>query len=211
MNRDPHLDKLTRISTLAPRVTLTDILFIEREMGDVLGYHWVKSGYGLWLPGDERGHWSSKWDEELGFIEPHKLHSGDPIRARMAAERLIQEPVELTAEMRRSIEDTLDRCMCVSDWRIVAAAIETTHIHVLMTRTVRDIERTLTWLAQETTKSIHLETAHRGHVWCKGRWNQYVFEHDHWDKTIDYIERHNERRGLGRRPYRFLRDASSKK
>ena len=52
------------------------------RMRQTLGYHIVISGYGLWLPGDERGHWSEAWDAELGFIEPHALHAGDPVRKR---------------------------------------------------------------------------------------------------------------------------------
>jgi len=48
-------------------------------MGQTIGYHLVKSGFGLWLPGDERGHWSEAWDAQLGYIEPHTLHPGDVI------------------------------------------------------------------------------------------------------------------------------------
>jgi hypothetical protein len=29
-------------------------------MPNTIGYHIVKTGYGLWLPGDERGSWSPK-------------------------------------------------------------------------------------------------------------------------------------------------------
>ena len=45
-------------------------------MANTLGYHYVKSTYGQWLPGDERGHWSTAWDAQIGFIEPHMLHRG---------------------------------------------------------------------------------------------------------------------------------------
>ena len=66
-------------------------------MPNTIGYHVVKSCYGLWLPGDERGSWSDAWDKEIGFIEPHKLHPGDPTRARMAKERMKQPAVRLSA------------------------------------------------------------------------------------------------------------------
>ena len=59
----------------------------DGRMLRTIGFHIVISGYGLWLPGDERGHWSDAWDEELGFVEPHTLHAGDPVRKRMAEER----------------------------------------------------------------------------------------------------------------------------
>jgi hypothetical protein len=52
-------------------------------MPRTIGYHIVFSGFGLWLPGDERGHWSEQWDDELGLIEPGTLHEGDPVRLRL--------------------------------------------------------------------------------------------------------------------------------
>ncbi|MDY7107054.1 MAG: hypothetical protein SYC29_00300, partial [Planctomycetota bacterium] len=35
-----------------------------------IGYHLVKSAYGQWLPGDEAGHWSTAWDERIGYLHP---------------------------------------------------------------------------------------------------------------------------------------------
>jgi hypothetical protein len=51
-------------------------------MPRAFGYHIVISGFGLWLPGDERGHWSEQWDDELGLSEPRTLHQGDAERLR---------------------------------------------------------------------------------------------------------------------------------
>src|SRR5688500_9759552 len=101
-------------------------------MRRTLGYHIVISGYGLWLPGDDRGHWSEAWDSELGYIEPHKLHAGDPIRKRMAQERQKHAPVLLDVPMLKIVCDVLGRCAADSDWTIAAASIERTHTHLLM-------------------------------------------------------------------------------
>jgi hypothetical protein len=65
-------------------------------MANTLGYHYVKSCYGLWLPGDDRGSWSEAWDEQIGFVEPHTLHAGDPVRHRMAEERMRYAVVRLS-------------------------------------------------------------------------------------------------------------------
>ena len=173
-------------------------------MPRTLGYHIVISGFGLWLPGDERGHWSEAWDEELGFIEPHTLHPGDPVRRRMAEERQKHRPVKLDATMQAVVIDTIARCRAESDWRIAAASIEATHTHLLMTYSDRDIDKTVKWLKDQMTKAIHRETSHAGPVWCKGRWRSYIFEPDVWRNTRAYIERHNERRAAGPRPYPFV-------
>ena len=173
-------------------------------MAHTLGYHVVISGHGLWLPGDERGHWSAAWDENVGFVEPHTLHGGDPVRLRMAAERLLHPPVRLSFEMMAVITDTLARCAAQSEWRIAAASIEPTHTHLLLTYSTRDINNTVKWIKDQATKSIHRTTAHAGPVWCEGRWRSFIFTEPVWQTTQRYIERHNERRGQAAHPYAFI-------
>jgi hypothetical protein len=175
-------------------------------MARTLGYHIVVSGYGLWLPGDERGHWSEAWDEEIGFVEPHTLRAGDPVRKRMAEERQLHPPVRLDAAMQIVVADTIGWCRAESDWRIAAASNEATHAHLLLTYVVRDIDNTVKWLKDQVTKATHRTTSHAGPVWCKGRWRSFVFDPAIWRNTRLYIERHNERRGVGARPYAFVDD-----
>ena len=57
---------------------------------------------------------------------------------------------------------------------------------------------------QQMTKSVHQNTPHQGPVWCERRWRGFIFDEVHWNRTVDYIERHNERKGLPRKPYRFI-------
>ncbi len=169
-----------------------------------LGYHFVKTAYGLWLPGDDRGHWSEAWDQEIGLIEPGRLHPADPIRLRMAQERMTQPPTRLDADMVAAVADAVGRCVTQSDWKIVAASIEATHMHLLITFTLRDIDTTLKWITDQATKAVHRETAFSGKLWGKGRWREFIFDESHWRNLIRYIERHNIRRGLLPRPYPWI-------
>lgn len=164
----------------------------------------MKSTYGLWLPGDGRGHWSTDWDAEIGYIEPHKLHAGDPVRKRMAAERMKHEPTFLSPQMIAAVADAIGCCVEQSDWRVAAATIEPTHMHLLMTYTERDIDKTAKWIAQQTTKAVHRSTSHVGPVWCEGKWLGFVYEESHWNNLRAYIERHNLRRGLPAQPWRWI-------
>ena len=175
-------------------------------MGNTLGYHYVKSCYGLWLPGDDRDSWSEAWDERIGFIEPHALHPGDPVRRRMAEERIKYAPVRLSPNMIDVVVTAIADCIAASagGLSVVAAAIEPTHIHLLIPYSGRDIDKTAKWLADRTTKAVHARTCHLGPIWCKGKWCSYVFDESHWENTIQYVERHNVRRGRVPRPYSFL-------
>lgn len=177
---------------------------VQRIMANTIGYHLVKSGFGLWLPGDSRGHWSTAWDEEIGYIEPHKLHEGDPVRKRMAMERMKHPPTRLDVAMIGAVANAIGHCVGESDWAIVAAAIEPTHMHLLMTYTTRDVDKTAKWLAQRTTKAVHQETPFAGPVWCEGKWLGFIFDIEHWASTRLYIERHNIRRGLGPQPWAWI-------
>ena len=106
--------------------------------------------------------------------------------------------------MQRIVAETIRRCRAESDWRIAAASIEATHTHLLITYTERDINHTVKWLKNQLTKAIHRQTAHTGPVWCKGCWRAFVYEPAVWRNIRLYIERHNERRGSGARPYPFV-------
>ena len=175
-------------------------------MVKTLGYHYVKSTYGLWLPGDDRGSWSAAWDEQIGYVEPHMLHQGDAVRRRMAEERMKHDPVRLTEEMKNVVAAAVAECVAKSagSLTITAAAIESTHVHLLIPYSGRDIHKTAKWFADQTTKDVHRHTTHGGPVWCKGKWCSYIFDGPRWQKTQEYIDRHNVRSGRESRPYSFL-------
>ena len=92
-------------------------------MARTLGYHWVKSCHGLWLPGDDRGSWSEAWDAELGFIEPHMLHEGDPVRKRMAEERMKHPPMRLTDAMIEIVAQAIGDCVARSNGGLAVAKL----------------------------------------------------------------------------------------
>ena len=160
-------------------------------MANTIGYHYVRSGYGRWLPGDDRGHWSEAWDQQIGLVEPRTLHVGDPVRRRMT-----HPPVRWSADVQRVITACIQRCAEASPWDVAGYAIEPTHLHLLLTYTTQDIYGTAKWLGQQMTKAVHRETDHVGPVFCDGRWLRFVYDADHWDRLIGYVQRHNLRRGL---------------
>jgi hypothetical protein len=160
-------------------------------MPNTIGYHYVRSAYGLWLPGDSRGNWSEAWDREIGFTEPHTLHVGDPVRHRMAEERRKHPSVRWSPDVRIAITRAVEGCAAVSDWSIAALGIEQTHLHLAITYTTTDVEGTAKWLGQQMTKAVHRDTSHAGPVFCKGHWLQFIYEPGHWDRLLAYIEAHN--------------------
>ena len=123
----------------------------------------------------------------------------------MARERLKHPPTRLTPAMIEAVSSAIAACVAASEWKIAAAAIEPTHIHLLMTFTSRNIDNVAKWIAQQTTKSVHRETDFIGPIWCEGKWLTFVFDNEHWDNTQKYIERHNLRRGLPAQPWNWIK------
>ncbi|MCI0332473.1 MAG: transposase [Planctomycetes bacterium] len=173
-------------------------------MPRTIGYHIVKSAHGLWLPGDTRGHWSSAWDEQIGYFDPRHLHAGDPARERMAKERMKHPPTRFSPAMIEAVASAVGECAGSSDWQVAAAAIESTHMHLLLTYTERDVDGTAKWIAQVTTKSVHKTTSSSVPVWCEGKWLEFIYDQSHWENLQRYIERHNLRRGLPLKPWNWI-------
>jgi REP element-mobilizing transposase RayT len=173
-------------------------------MAVTLGCHLVLSAYGMWLPGDERGHWSSEWDEQLGYIQPHHLSAGDPVRERMARELMKHPATRLDVPIIRAIAEAVGRCVGESNWQLSAFTLEPTHAHLLITYSNRPIAGTVKWIKQRTTRAVHETTGHAGPVWCGGSWKSFVFDGPRWNNTVRYIQRHNERKGLPASPYAFV-------
>jgi REP element-mobilizing transposase RayT len=175
-------------------------------MSRTLGFHVIKSTYGTWLPGDSRGSWSEAWSPQRGFYEAHRFHEGDERRLDISVDRMRHAPLILDAEKIAIIVGAITMCVERSngDLRIVAAAIEPTHMHLLIVNVGRDIDVTAKWLADQTTKAIHRQTSYRGPIWTKNNWCHHIDQQDHWENAIVYIDEHNVRAGRGSRPYPFL-------
>jgi len=170
---------------------MTSAALLGILMPNTIGYHYVRSAYGLWLPGDGRGSWSEAWDRQVGFVEPHTLHAADPVRHRMAEERRKHPAVPWTAQMQSALRATIERCAAASEWDVAAVGIAPTHLHLALTYTTTDIDGTAKWLGQQMAKAVHANTAHAGPVFCKGHWLQFIYEPDHWARLLAYINAHN--------------------
>jgi REP element-mobilizing transposase RayT len=175
-------------------------------MHTTLGFHVTKSTYGTWLPWDRRGSWSEGWSPARGYYGAHQFHERDARRERMARSRMKHAPVVLSDAMLQAIVESLGECVQKSqgDLRIIAAAIERTHMHLLIPNTGRDINITAKWIADQTTKRVHRTTGHQGPVWTKNPWCDHIDDQEHWENAILYIDEHNIRAGRGSRPYSFL-------
>lgn len=172
-----------------------------------LGYHVVKTAYGRWLPGDERGSWSEAWSAGRGFYGAHQFHAGDEARRMIATARMRYAPATLTEEVQCAVEHAVSDCVNSANGklRIIAAAMEPHHMHLLIAfEGEHPVSSTVRWLFHKATRKVHATTSHTGPVWVKNHWCGEIENDVQWDNAIEYIEQHNVRAGRQRRPYSFL-------
>jgi len=106
----------------------------------MLGFHLVSTTYGTWLPGDPRGHWSpiltpdGKLVYHSGVPQP-----GDPMTEEWARKQMKHDMVVLTPGERKAMGDSFGRTTQRYAYRVFAAALWSTHVHLVIANSAENI------------------------------------------------------------------------
>jgi REP element-mobilizing transposase RayT len=91
--------------------------------------------YGTWLPGDERGFVSSKFEgdtPERRNNEPGRLYDeGRPDLHRIAENKLAGDPVRLTRAQAEAVRRPFEETARYRGWQLLAGAIMANHVHLV--------------------------------------------------------------------------------
>jgi REP element-mobilizing transposase RayT len=180
-----------------------------------VGIHVIWTSYGTWLPGDDRGHWSPLFDFYGNLIElGGRLNRSDlATRTRAlnlmkeAAKILSDEEVAVVAETLGSMVSRPETTSVMPDLSVVyAAAIEKTHVHLLLAPVNEDIGTVVGRLKGKTSSNVLALPSNRGRTrtWTAKYWKVFLFDTDALAAVRDYIENHNVRRGLPPSPFPWI-------
>jgi hypothetical protein len=88
----------------------------------------------------------------------------------------------------------------------VAAAIEPTHVHLLIGPCEEDISAFAGRIKGRSSSELGRipENAGRKRVWTEGYWNVFLFDEEAVRTVKDYVEDHNRRRGLPSAPFTWV-------
>ena len=173
--------------------------------------HVVWTTYGTWLPGDARGHWSPLLDF-YGRLKRagHQLNLADPETHRHArsimkepAKRLTGNDSQVVAgEIGRQLSPGMPGAM----WKIHAATIEPTHVHLLFGRLRDDIGTVVGRLKSRTSSVLLKQTTNvgRSRIWTAGYWKVFIFDESVIPIVIQYIQEHNLRRRQPAAPFDWI-------
>jgi hypothetical protein len=177
------------------------------------GIHPIWTTYGTWLPGDRRGHWSPLFDIYGRVVEQGgRLQLPDEVTRRAASTSLREPPFRLdeidaalvASEVSNHVNDGAPYC----DRPVaIAAAIEPTHIHLLLGPVREDLRTLVGRLKGKSSSAVLASGRHdnRRHVWTEGYWKVFLFDALGIEAVTDYILDRHRRTGRGINPYPWCR------
>jgi REP element-mobilizing transposase RayT len=173
-----------------------------------VGIHLAWTAYGTWLPGDDRGHWSPLFDEYDRILERGgRLAYGDPISQFAARERMTEPAKILNTDDRLLVADKIGSLAGGPNQpRAYAAAIEETHVHLLLGPVAEKIHKTAGRIKGTTSSALLKLPANRGrsHIWTARYWKVFLYDDAAFVAVKRYIEEHNLRRGITASPFPWI-------
>ncbi len=188
----------------------------------ILGYHFIFSAYGFWLPNDPRGSWSDVVREfELRKYGPAtKVNTTRSVAAnshdhalRLAAKKALRyPPVRFTGQQAVLIARGFGDAQAQHAYVIHALGILPDHVHLVTLNHGNDIDKFAAHLKAKATSRLnahgahplaeHISTSGRIHSpWSRNYWCPFIYDVEHYLKAIAYVEQNPVKAGL--RPQRW--------
>jgi REP element-mobilizing transposase RayT len=174
---------------------------------NTVAIHLVWNTYMTWPPGDDRGHWSALFDL-YGHLtgQGHQLNLPDPVTVEIA-KSLAKEPERVLTELdRQIIAETIGAVVTEYQVPVYAAAIERTHVHLLLGPTDEPIENLVGRIKGRSSSQVIKRGSEpgRGRTWTTGYWAVFVYDLGAIPTIQNYTEEHNRRKGLAYAPYEWI-------
>lgn len=184
----------------------------------MLGAHLIVSAYGLWLPNDPRGSWSTSVRAqhlyEVGGdatkVVVRNSVAGRPHdrRSRLEAKQKLARPaVKFDGVQARAIVRGIAALLPKIKLAIHALAVMPDHVHVVAAPQPLDLGKLIEALKRAGTRGMNAEQRHpfvdhprsNGRLpspWAAGGWKVLLYTPEDMRRTIKYVEQNPVRAGL---------------
>lgn len=188
----------------------------------VLGFHFILSAYGFWLPNDPRGSWSDciRAFDLLCFGPATRVTTTRSLAAaphdaalrRAAKQALRHKPVRFTGVQARAVARGIAIAALEARYVIHALAILPDHVHLVMAWHPKHVDLIAAHLKAKATHELVIAGMHplacdasiKGRIpspWARNHWCPFIRNVDHMREAIAYVERNLIKAGL--RPQRW--------
>jgi len=191
----------------------------------ILAYHGIITTYGFWLPNDPRGSWSDfVWSWELSRFGPAtKVETCRSVAAaphnrairRAAKEALLYPEVHFDGHQALSVAAGFATAIEEGGYRVYACSILPEHVHLVIGRHERTIERILAHMKAKASSRLNADGRHplAGYVdrygrtpspWAAKRWKCYLDSVADIVRAIRYVEQNPIKEGKRAQRWPFV-------
>jgi len=141
--------------------------------------------YGTWLPGDIRGSVRMQKNEPGTYLIPY-----DTGRLRRNRCRMKQSPYELDAPHRRIVFDAVIEVCEYRGWRLIAAHVRSTHVHVIVQAACKPekVMNDFKAYASRALTRAGYENPNRKR-WSRHGSTKYLWESEEVESAVHYVIR----------------------
>lgn len=143
-----------------------------------LAYFLTWTTYGSWLPGDERG-WVRR--DKPGIRPP------DAARAEQSRAMLVNDPLKLSIEERKVVEETIAKHGELRGWKLHAVNARSNHVHVVVTAPIDPDEVTEQFKTWCTRRIKPLRDPPPRKWWTRGQSTKYVNDEAGLVNVVEYV------------------------
>jgi len=147
-------------------------------MAKTLGYMVTWTTYGTWLQGDER-----QYVKDGQILPANNALAAANIRA------LTKNPVRLSFNQRRIVEEAIKQKAIRFGQQIYALAVCTNHVHLVAKYIPRPIGVVVQRYKNCAVRALR-KTGVQGRVWTNGFDKRYCFDRDTLQQKINYVNSH---------------------
>jgi len=146
-----------------------------------MAYHIAWGTYGARLPGTGRPHVDREHNEYGGSLAPE-----NPVREAWSRDCMRFDPVHLTLEQRKEVENAIADVAKRYNWTIHANAAQSDHVHVVITA-MREGEQLRDALKAAATRRLNEKFGKR-EWWAEKGSAKYLWERDYFENAKKYVQ-----------------------
>ena len=191
----------------------------------VVGFHFIISAYGFWLPNDPRGSWSStvRQFDLLKYGPATKIQTTQSVadtphdrELRHVAKRVMKyPPVKFTGLQARAIARGFAEASSTHHYQFHALAILPDHAHLVMAHHDRPVDKIAAHLKAKATMQLSQENLHpmerfkkadgsKPSPWARNYWCPFIRSPEHLQTAVDYVEKNPMKAGLRQQHWRSV-------